>query len=300
MRARDYLLSILLHVGVVVFVMGLNIAPRTRIDLSAPVYEVDLVSMEALKGAPGKKSEKKPEQAAETPKPKPAPEPPAPEPPAQETPPKVPETVALPETKPAPPKEEPKPAKPISPVKQKPKEEPKQAPEKKVDKTRPQPKPAKPKAPENTPEQLMAEALQSAQRTVAKQEKQKADAVNEALAGVKSEAASLPAPGEDGQGGTSEAGLKATYAQQVIQAIRPNWRYPKVGGRTVLECSVRIRLSETGVILGYQIVSRSAKSDFDASTINAIERTEVLPPPPSPELADLVLNFNIQDLAPVN
>jgi colicin import membrane protein len=104
---------------------------------------------------------------------------------------------------------------------------------------------------------------------------------------------------EQGIEGTPQDGvigsIEDLYALTVMDAIRPNWRYPKLATRTILVAQVRIMISNVGEILDAKLVNSSGRPDFDSSTLRAIAETEHLPTPPSPDLTEITLNFNSQE-----
>ena len=86
------------------------------------------------------------------------------------------------------------------------------------------------------------------------------------------------------------------YAGQVILAVRPNWQMPTYS-RDMFVALVWVRLDAGGNVLECGIEQSSGRADFDASAVNAIIRTKTLPPPPTPDLQNLVLTFNSLEMA---
>ena len=103
-----------------------------------------------------------------------------------------------------------------------------------------------------------------------------------------------------GGGGTGSGngggGIYDVYAAQVILAVQPNWSMPTYS-RQNLVVQVRIRLDISGTVLSAEIVEGSGRADFDASAVNAVLRTKVLPKPPTKEQQDLIISFNALELA---
>ncbi len=337
-RILSYTLSVLLHGGVLAIVLFWPVQTRT-IDLSVPIYEIQLVSLPGLPGAPGPKGDPGPAAAPSPPKEAPpqAPEPPkppepakAPEPAAPPEPAKAPEPAPKVEPLPEKPKVQPKPAeaeppvkgKDISPQKTDKKPEPKKVEEKPkpVAETKPQPQ-AKPEQRKATPpqqkqeekkpspptsKQTLAQALQDVRKDAAKQEKDDRDALARELAQLRE---SVESPGfggapdstgtGGGQGGQGGAGgPEGAYLRAVGQIIKEHWTFPLLDSRQVFRAQVEIRLGRSGEILDSQLVVPSGRSDFDASTLKAVQEAQqfkVLPPPPR-NLTVIRINFNSQEL----
>lgn len=301
MRILSWILSLLLHACVVLAGLFLATPGEMRVDLSVPVYQVELVRLSPRKGRPAPVAAKAPE-AAPAPAPRPEPVAAPPEPPAR------------PEAKPIAAKAE-EPKKPAAT------EIPKPAPEKKPQdkpepKKAPKPAPKKPAAPEKTKEQILAEARAQALKDVRwkehlaekqreKEERERQKALDEALAGAEAEAALAEAreavSDEEGPGagGTDEEGvvmgLREIYAAQVKEAIRSNWRYPNLPVEQSLTAKVFLRVGPGGHITEYTLLAPSGRADFDESVLKAVEETELLPPPPG-DISEIRLNFNLQDM----
>lgn len=100
---------------------------------------------------------------------------------------------------------------------------------------------------------------------------------------------------EDGPGeGESTGTLGDWYASQVMSAIRPNWRYPRVSS-AVLATKVELTLNRSGEILGYRILNGSGRSDYDASVQQALEDTKTLPQVPKGMGTTLEITFYSTD-----
>lgn len=302
MRPLSMLLSLCLHLGLIVTVLYWP-ASTIKVRLDVPVYKVKIVQL-AKKSPTSLAKQSKPVVKEAKPKKKT---------PAKEVP-----------KKEAPKKEAPKQevAKQKTPVKAKPKAKPvsdkkKDLPKKAVTKEkRPQKKKAVKKAdtkkepqkkkvkkktpPKPTPEDLLRKALASTKATVKKDDQKKVRDVEKELAALQKVVAKEDAKNaEQGIEGTPQDGvigsIEDLYALTVLDAIRPNWRYPKLATRTVLVAQVRIMISNVGEILDAKLVNSSGRPDFDSSTLRAIAETEQLPTPPSPDLTEITLNFNSQE-----
>ncbi|MBR4423259.1 MAG: cell envelope integrity protein TolA, partial [Mailhella sp.] len=105
--------------------------------------------------------------------------------------------------------------------------------------------------------------------------------------------------GGGGQGdGPGGGGIYDVYAGLVIEAVRPNWSIP-VMSRSNMVVQVRINLDRNGKVLDCSIEKSSGRPDFDASAVNAVQRTSekgMFPKPPTRAQQDLLITFNSQDL----
>ena len=181
------------------------------------------------------------------------------------------------------PKESPKEMPAATPI---PKDDPKPEPPKEIAEA---PKPEPKKEPEKKPEPIN-EALKEAK----KQEKSKGGS---ALSNALAELQEMEMGGGGGTGsGNGGGGIYDVYAAQVILAVQPNWSMPTYS-RQNLVVQVRIRLDISGTVLSAEIVEGSGRADFDASAVNAVLRTKVLPKPPTKEQQDLIISFNALELA---
>lgn len=316
MRLASYVLSITLHLGLVLVVFFWPSPPPIKLD-SAPV-QISLVdgamggnrAPSPVLGPQGAKGEKiaPPEvapQRAET-------APPAPV--AQETP------IAKPQPemqKPEPQKELPKPkpepeATPIAEKKkpdvkkEEPKPEPKKEEPKKEEPKKPDPPKAEAKKPEPAPPAKPAvdpikAALASATKQASSREPatQQGSAITRALAEAKRKAGGAGGGGGGEGDGPGGGGLGDVYIGQVMMAVRPNWGFPS-SSRQNLTCSVRVQVDAQGKVLRVELEQSSGNSLFDTSTINAIRKTGVdgqFPVPPSAQYHDLIIAFNLNEMA---
>lgn len=335
MRIWCIFLSILLHVSVVLWALYMpQFSPAVRLDV--PIYTMKLVSMptkmhgEAKFGAPpaptAKKAPKespKKEAAKEASKPKVEAKPESkpeikPEP--------KPDTVLLPKEKKPEPKPEPKPEekKVEKKVEKKPepKKEPKPKPKKEVKKEKKlepkkAPKPAKkavpkkPQKPKLSDEELLQQALALADNNVKKAQKERERKDAEAMAKelealrasvaaddavIAAEGATAGGSGEGGTTGGEGVGLADIYTVLVKEQIRTNWNFPMQAERINLVCTLRIQLGADGSVLDVQVEEGSGRADYDSSTVQAVEKTDNLPPPPLPEMQDLRISFNLQEM----
>lgn len=205
----------------------------------------------------------------------------------QEAPKEMPAATPIPkdDPKPEPPKEIAEAPKPEAPKKPEPKKEPEKKPEPKKETPKTEPQKDKPKS----------NAINDALNEAKKQKKsQGASALSSALAELKE---MHEAGGGGGTGsGNGGGGIYDVYAAQVILAVQPNWSMPTYS-RQNLVVQVRIRLDISGTVLSAEIVEGSGRADFDASAVNAVLRTKVLPKPPTKEQQDLIISFNALELA---
>jgi|GEM_PF-4187399 len=346
LRAACVGLSIFLHASIVLLaIFWAQIAPMPEVPV--PLYIVDLVTLPGAPGkigppldpGPGPVTPPKPEPEPPGPapsvpqQPEPAAKPPAPEPaPIKPTPPPPKPEPAKPEPKPVPKPVEPPPppkGKDIAAKKEdnlkKPEPKPKE-PEKKAEPQPPQkpdpnaknknyvktdPEPKKKNQPP-TKEQILAQALESAQKDSAKEDKAGRDALSKELAALRGAVAREPGSGGSGSGAGTGAGAGAggenggggaggpdvAYLRAISQMIKEHWSFPKLGGRQTLIAQVEITLDQNGGIQEYRLANSSGKEDYDASTLKAIVETqqeERLPPPPK-GLRVIRINFNSQEL----
>lgn len=171
-------------------------------------------------------------------------------------------------------------------AKEKPKEQPKRAPAKPAEKSKQGRDPLK---------EALADA---AKQSGAKGTKKKG---NDPLAGAladfeKSARSSGTGGGGGGEGdGPGGGGIYDVYMGQVILAIRPNWSMPTYS-RQNFTVKVRVKVSPAGEILHCAVERGSGRAEVDASAVNAVIRTKMLPPPPTPEQQDMVITFNTQEM----
>ncbi len=185
------------------------------------------------------------------------------------------------------PKDDPKPEPPKE-IAEAPKPEPKKEPEKK-----PEPKKEQPKT-DTKKDKPKSNSINEALKEAKKQEKSKGGS---ALSNALAELQEMEMGGGGGTGsGNGGGGIYDVYAAQVILAVQPNWSMPTYS-RQNLVVQVRIRLDISGTVLSAEIVEGSGRADFDASAVNAVLRTKVLPKPPTKEQQDLIISFNALELA---
>lgn len=325
MRLASYVLSITLHVGVVLAILFWPSPAPIKLN-SMPV-QISLVdgamggnrAPSPVLGPQGAKGEK-------IAPPMPAPQkseaaPPAP--PAQETPiaqPKqdAPKPEPKLESKPKP-KPEPDEATPIADkkkpdVKPEPKPEPKKEekkpepkaetkPDPKKDDKKPEPKQDDKKDKKNETKPALdpvKEALAKARAASSKEAApQRGSAVERALAEAKRKAGGAGGGGGGEGDGPGGGGIGDVYIGQVMLAVRPNWGFASAS-RQNLTCSVRVQVDTQGKVLRAELEQSSGNSLFDTSAVNAVKKTGVegqFPPPPGPQYHDLILSFNLNEMA---
>lgn len=298
---------------------------HVKIDLNRRTYEVNLVGP-PNKGKAGAKGAPKPAtKQAEAPKKPETKEAPTkadtaeqkkpdkktlPEDSAKAIPKDVVNATTVAKAKPEEPKkEEPKKK---APEKEKPKVEEKKEPAKKEEAKKPETKESgakdakKDAKKEPTKEDILAQALKDVGKEAASSagkgkegQKGSGNAVADALASLGAGSGRGTAgdgTAEDGPGeGESSGSLADYYGTQVKDAIRPNWRFPRVSA-TILMATVELRVNQSGEILSARIINGSGRHDYDASVMRAIEETKRLPRLPETLSATLVINFNSMDL----
>lgn len=290
MRLTSWLISLLLHVGILCLAVYWPGGGTMHVNLDVPVYHVDLVSLAGPKSA-------KPGPAAKNPKPAKEPAKPVP---AKAAPVKVPPKQAV--AKPEPPKPK---AKDISDKKKTtPEAKPEKQPEKKAP---PKPKPkSKPEKKAPTPEELLAQALKDAQKKAAREQKQQRSDLDKELAAItqqvqrdqalrEAERAVTGSGDGGGEGGTGAVSFEAVYLKLVEQEIRANWTYPNLATREKPVAVVEIQMDKDGRILDYALIAPSGRPDYDSSVLKAIQRTRELPAPPKAEFRKIRINFNLQE-----
>jgi len=125
-----------------------------------------------------------------------------------------------------------------------------------------------------------------------------ANALSALQATVKGGGGGGAAGGGDGSGGEGSGGvgIAGVYTMQVMQIVRSNWEFPALANRENLMVRVRVKIAPNGQIQDFNVEQSSGRADFDSSTLKALGKTGMLPPPPSPEFQDLLLNFNLQEM----
>lgn len=300
MRSLSWLASLLLHLSVLVAAFLLGTPTGVRVDLNAPVYQVELFSLSAEPPAPGAPGAPKPEAEAR--------------PAAEDKAPAEVKPIAAPKPEPrVEPRPEPKPD--LKAIAAKEAEEKKKAEEESRRKAEEERKKAeeekKRKAEEEKQkrEQILAEALKAAQQEARKREKQDAASVQKELDALRKQVGSGAGPaavgpqvgsgaggggGPEGSTGTG-IGSIAAYGRVVEQLIKANWRFPSATAQSPLVTQIEIRVAVDGSISGFRVLGTSGRPDYDASAVKAIQETRQLPPPPSPDLSVLIINFNNQE-----
>lgn len=306
MRLASYLLSITLHVGFVLAIFFWPSPPPIKLD-AMPV-QISLVdgamggnrANVPILGPQGAKGDKiaPPEVARQSP------EPPAPA--VQETP------IAKPKEdiqKPEPKKEVPKPKPEVVPdatpiaEKKKPdvkKEEPKKEEPKKEEPKKEEPKKTETKPTAKPTSDPIKDALAKAKAASSRDSSsQQGSAVTRALAEAKRKAGGAGGGGGGEGDGPGGGGIGDVYIGQVMMAVRPNWGFPS-SSRQNLTCTVRVQVDAQGKVLRAELEQSSGNALFDTSTVNAVRTTGAngqFPPPPSSEYHDLILAFNLNEMA---
>ncbi|MEW5774161.1 MAG: cell envelope integrity protein TolA, partial [Thermodesulfobacteriota bacterium] len=158
-------------------------------------------------------------------------------------------------------------------------------------------------------EQILKDALKAAADEAKKKEKSDAASVQKELDALRKQvtsgsgpAATAAQPGSGSGGGGGPAGSTGTgigsiaaYGRVVEQIIKANWRFPSATAANALVTQIEIRIAVDGSISGYRMLGASGRPDYDASAVRAIQDTKALPPPPSPDLSVLIINFNNQE-----
>lgn len=306
MRYFGFLLSFLLHAGLLAVVVFWADVPDRKLELDRPAYTVDLVQLApAPPPPPGEKSPSKSDATPAKPEPKQVAQP------VMQAE-KQPMQSSVEPVKPAR-KPEPKPeAKPISEktkekkvvVKKKEKPEPEKKteplkkPEKKAE-PKPEPKPVpKPKPepkPKKTSDELLADALSDVKQGVQAEDDQVAAQLDDELAALRQEQGG-EIYSHGGTPGGAGSGLAEVYAMIVASAIKENWRYPSFAGDANLLASVELTIGDDGTIVSSEILESSGNIEFDNSTLRAIRETERVEPPSREQDKVIVINFNSQDL----
>jgi colicin import membrane protein len=298
MRILSLIFSICLHGLVLILALTIGASVRSRVNLDVPLYHVRLVS---LSPGPAKQSRPEPKAPASEPeKPAKAEEPAKPEAkPVQEIeqPKPAPPKKAQPEPEPA--KAQKPPAKPEPPAKPKPKDI---SPDKKQT-TAPKPKKREPEKkkepPKPSPEEVLAQALNSAKTSAAKERENEQRQVDQALQQLRKQV-DQEARESVGGGGDAEgsSGAMEVYASIVETLVKKNWRYPAIGQNEELAATVEIDIDPSGAITGQRLTWGSGRPEFDSSVLKAVSQTGSLPPPPTRDISRITINFNLQELNP--
>lgn len=168
---------------------------------------------------------------------------------------------------------------------------------KKVEKMQPKGEPAKKIVKKTEPiggSASLKDALLDAKKKTNIQKSQKVSpntSVTNALAGFKKQTSTVGGGGGVSDGNGGGGGLHDIYAGLVMMSVRPNWSIPTYS-RDNLVALVHVRIDADGNVLSCVIERSSGRSDFDASAVNAVIRTKILPPPPTPAQQDMIIVFN--------
>jgi colicin import membrane protein len=313
MRSLSWLASILLHLSIVVAALFFGTPTGVRVDLNAPVYQVELFSLSTEPPAPGAPGApiKGEQPGANVPPPAEAKPIAAPEP-AKSTPPPAPKPEPKPDLKAIAAKEAEE-KKRLEDEKRKAEEDAK----KKADEAKKKAEEEKKKAEEDKKrkaeeekkqrEQILKDALKAAADEAKKKEKGDAGSVKKELDDLRKQVGSGPAAvagktGSGAGGGGGPAGSTGTgygsldaYGRVVEQLIKSNWRFPSATAKNALVTQIEIRIAVDGSISGFRVLGTSGRQDYDASAVRAIQDTKQLPPPPNPDLSVLIINFNNQE-----
>ncbi|MEG2172041.1 MAG: cell envelope integrity protein TolA [Desulfovibrionaceae bacterium] len=328
MRLASYVLSITLHVGLILAILFWPGPPPIKLNPQA--VQISLVdgamggnrAPSPVLGPQGTKGEK---IAPSMPAPQKA-EAAPPAPTAQETPiaqPKqdVQKPQTQPKSKPKPePEPEPEKATPIAQkkkpdVKPEPKTEPKPEapkpkkedakkaetkPDAKKEDAKPAPKKEETKNAQKSSADAVKEALAKAKAASSREASpQRGSAVERALAEAKRKAGGVGGGGGGEGDGPGGGGIGDVYIGQVMMAVRPNWGFASAS-RQNLTCSVRVQVDAQGKVQRAELEQSSGNSLFDTSAVNAVKKTGTegqFPPPPGPQYYDLILSFNLNELA---
>ena len=291
----SYFFSILLHLALALLIFLWPSSPPVKLD--QPMMQIS-VNM----GAPGGNRMASPVLG---PQGKPMPTKAAPQPaPAEQAASAVP--VAREDT--VQPKAEPKKE---SQPKPKPKPEPKpdevalaqkKQPKKPKDEEEEEPKEKPKEKPKDDGKKDKKEASENAKKTddkakPAKESDKKKDGVDpsKALADFQKSAGGAGGGGGGEGDGPGGGGIYDVYMGQVILAVRPNWSMPTYS-RANLSVQVNVKLDPNGKVLSCTVARSSGRAEVDASAVNAVIRTKVLPAPPTPDQQELLLTFNTQEM----
>ena len=256
-------LSLLLHVGVLSFLLFAPDPFSTRKMTGPTVYEVNLVSLPAAKPKTPAKTVQSESSAKSLPVPK--------------------ETVA---------------AKRIStpPVEKKPVVIGKRTVERKKTVPETPPKPEKPKV---SPSKLIDQAVAKIKRTV---RTQKSDQhLDRAISKIENNVSKSEPAGSGGA--PVEGFAIRIYQMEVEERIKSNWQYPvnltSPSKRKDLVATVVVKVSQDGTILKSWFIDRSGNAIFDASVTKAVDRSNPLPPFPegyNKRQDEVEIRFNLSEL----
>ena len=122
-----------------------------------------------------------------------------------------------------------------------------------------------------------------------------ADALNDAKKKAGTSRGTKEKGGKSSVAGPGGGGIYDVYMGQVILAVRPNWSMPTYS-RANLSVQVNVKLDPNGKVLSCTVARSSGRAEVDASAVNAVIRTKVLPAPPTPDQQELLLTFNTQEM----
>jgi len=288
MQTLGFLLSILVHAGILAVAFFVATSQPLPVDLDKPVYTVDLVSLAPPAPSPAIKAMEKPSEAnsepaqtkkAEAIKAEPIPDP-------------------ISEVKPIP---KPIPKTEVKKISEK-KEKPKKVIVKKKPNLKEKPEPPKKKVPQKTSKELLAEAMKDVKKDVRRQKRKERQSLRNEIASIrKAEGDQVYATGGEGgvAGGTpggTGSGLSQIYASIVGEAIKKNWRYPALAGDQNLVATAEMSLADDGTILSSRITVSSGNAKFDSSILRAIHETERVVAPQTQRDKRILINFNSQEV----
>lgn len=149
------------------------------------------------------------------------------------------------------------------------------------------------------PSKALADALNDAKKKAGTSQGSKEKGGKSSVAGALADfqkSAGGAGGGGGGEGdGPGGGGIYDVYMGQVILAVRPNWSMPTYS-RANLSVQVNVKLDPNGKVLSCTVARSSGRAEVDASAVNAVIRTKVLPAPPTPDQQELLLTFNTQEM----
>ena len=151
------------------------------------------------------------------------------------------------------------------------------------------------------PEISPAERIDSAISRIENEVKSKEELEKEEEARLERTLASLEnrfgrSAGRDGTGQSIEGIPMQIYRMEVEDRIYSNWAYPE---RKELKATIVLTVRRDGTILETSFIKRSNNSMFDQSALQAIEKSNPLPPFPEgfrENHVEFEINFNLKDL----
>lgn len=161
--------------------------------------------------------------------------------------------------------------------------------------------PSRVEKPKVSPSELIEKAVSKIEREVKSEQH-----LDNALAKLESKAdESKSSPGsQPGEGSGGEGNLGSTimqiYRADVESLIKSNWHYPvAMDSQKDVEAVVLLMVKRDGTILKSSFEKRSGNALFDESVLNAIDRSDPLPPFPESYTRsneEFEINFNLKDL----